>query len=271
MTRNILAARNIERLRAVASTGALLAFDYDGTLAPLSNNPAASQMRPETTELLRSLAHASPVAVITGRSVRDVSLRLEAIPMLAVIGNHGAEPSPFARRAAREVAAWIPMLEALVATLPGVMIENKVQSVSVHYWHAGDPRMIIEAIEALLPTLPHRIHVVQGIGLVNLVPRGAPDKGDAMQLLVKTHGLPGAVFVGDELTDEPAFRHLTGNEGLGIRVGRWSGTAASFHIETQGDIEALLTELLVGCTRPARRSMPTPGGASHPRPEQVAS
>jgi trehalose 6-phosphate phosphatase len=261
VTRNILAIRNIERLRAAASTGALLAFDYDGTLAPLSNNPAASRMRPETTELLRSLAHASPVAVITGRSVRDVSLRLEAIPMLAVIGNHGAEPSPFARRAAREVAAWMPMLDALVATLPGVTIENKVQSVSVHYWHATDPDTILAAIAALLPTLPHKIHVVHGIGLVNLVPRGAPDKGDAVQRLVKTHGLPGAVFVGDELTDEPAFRQVTGTAGLGIRVGRWPGTAASFHIDTQGDIEALLTELLVGRTRPTKRAVPTPTDA----------
>jgi trehalose 6-phosphate phosphatase len=89
------------------AAGALLAFDYDGTLAPLSNSPDASRLRPETSELLRSLAHAAPVAVITGRSVRDVTLRLEQIPMLAVIGNHGAEPSPFAKRAAREVAAWI--------------------------------------------------------------------------------------------------------------------------------------------------------------------
>jgi len=253
VTRNILAARNIERLRAVAATGALLAFDYDGTLAPISNDPSASRMRPETAELLRSLAHAAPVAVVTGRSVHDVTRRLEEIPMLAVIGNHGAEPSRFAKRASREVAAWMPMLEALVATLPDAVIEYKGQSVSVHYWHASDPAAILGAIEALVPTLPHRVHVVRGIGLVNLVPHGAPDKGDAAMTLVKTHALPGVVFVGDELTDEPAFRRVTGDASLGIRVGRWSGTAASFHIDTQGDIEALLTEMLVGRTRPRTR------------------
>lgn len=253
MTRNILAGRNVERLRAVAASGALLAFDYDGTLAPLSNNPDASRMRPETAELLRNLAHAAPVAVITGRSVRDVTLRLEQIPMLAVIGNHGAEPSPFARRAAREVAAWMPMLEALVATLDDVVIENKVQSVSVHYWHAADPDSILAAIEALVPTLPHRVHVVHGIGLVNLVPHGAPDKGDATMTLVAKHALPGAVFVGDELTDEPAFRRVAATEGLGVRVGRWTKSAATHHIEAQADIEALLTELLIGATRPAVR------------------
>ena len=253
MTRNILAARNLEELRAVAASGALLAFDYDGTLAPMSSDPSASRMRPETAELLRSLAHAAPVAVITGRSVHDVRARLEEIPMLAVIGNHGAEPSPFARRAAREVAAWLPMLDALVATLPDVVVENKRLSVSVHYWHAADPGAVIAALEALVPTLPHRVTVVHGIGLLDLVPHGAPDKGSAMVTLVKKHGLPGAVFVGDELTDEAAFRRLTDSAGLGVRVGRWSGTAASHHIESQMDIDALLTELLIGRTRPAGR------------------
>lgn len=257
MTRNILVSRNIERLRAAAATGALLAFDYDGTLAPLSNDPGASRMRPATVELLRHLAHAAPVAVITGRSVRDVSTRLEQIPMLAVVGNHGAEPSPFAKRAAREVAAWMPMLQRLVDTLDEVVIEHKVQSVSVHYWHAADPALVVGAIEMLLPTLPHRVHLVHGIGLVNLMPYGAPDKGDAMMTLLTRHGLPGAVFVGDELTDEPAFRRLTNDLGIGVRVGRGSKTAATHHIESQLDIEALLTELLIGVTRPAARAAPT--------------
>ena len=255
VTRNILAARNVEQLRAVAARGALLAFDYDGTLAPLSNDPAASRMRLETAELLRSLAHAAPVAVITGRSVHDVQLRLEEIPMLAVIGNHGAEPSPFAKRAAREVAAWLPMLVEVVARLDAVVIENKGLSVSVHYWHVADPAVVLAAIEALVPTLPHRVTVVHGIGLVNLVPHGAPDKGRALRTLIARHTLPGAVFVGDELTDESAFRHLSDADGLAVRVGRWSGTAASHHIQSQVDIDALLTELLIGRTRPtARRS-----------------
>ncbi len=260
----------MERLRAVAASGALLAFDYDGTLAPLSNDPAASRMRPETAELLRSLAHASPVAVITGRSVHDVSLRLEEIPMLAVVGNHGAEPSPFAKRAAREVAAWMPMLTELVASLPDVVIENKVMSVSVHYWHAAHPGVVLAAIEALVPTLPHRVSVVHSIGLVNLVPRGAPDKGGAMMSLVSAHGLPGALFVGDELTDESAFLRLAETSGIGVRVGRWSGTAATFHIESQVDIDALLTELLIGRTRPAAHT-PERIDTSDPLSEQVAS
>jgi trehalose 6-phosphate phosphatase len=250
VTRNILAARNTERLRAVAASGALLAFDFDGTLAPFGMDPLITCMRAETAELLRSLAHAAPVAVITGRSVRDVTARLEGIPMLAVIGNHGAEPSRFAKRATREVEGWMPRLRDVVATLPGVVIEDKGPSVSVHYAHAVDPEQAIAVLEALVPELPHAVQVVHGTRLVNLVPEGAPDKGDALATIVKSHELPGALFVGDELTDEPAFRRAAVDAGLGVRVGAWKGTAATFHIPTQADIDALLTELLIGRTRP---------------------
>lgn len=232
--------------------GALLAFDFDGTLAPFGMDPLATQLREETAELLRSLAHAAPVAVITGRSVSDVTSRLAGIPMLAVIGNHGAEPSRFAKRAAREVDGWMPRLREVVATLPGVEIEDKRQSVSVHYAHAEDQEAAIAALEALVPELPHAVQLLHGTRLVNLVPEGSPDKGDALAHLVRTHTLPAALFVGDELTDEPAFRRAQLGNGLGVRVGRWKDTGATFHIPTQLDIDALLMELLVGSTRPMR-------------------
>ncbi|MDZ7631748.1 MAG: trehalose-phosphatase [Gemmatimonadaceae bacterium] len=260
MTRNILAARNVERLRSIAERGALLAFDFDGTLAPMSTDPDANRMREESIELLRNLAHAAPVAVVTGRSVRDMAPRVEGVPLLAVIGNHGAEPSPYARRAVREVRAWMPQLVQVVASLPGVVLEDKGMSVSVHHWHSPDPHAAIAAIEALVPALPKPARVIHGIGIVNLVPEGAPDKGDAVATLMAAHGLPAALFVGDELTDEPAFRFTAASPNLGVRVGRWRESAATFHIPSQADIDALLTELLIGCTRP-RRPRTAPGSA----------
>ncbi len=252
MTRNILAQGNIETLRATAASGALLGFDYDGTLAPMTGDPFTNGMRPETVELLRSLASAAPVAVITGRSVQDVTTRLAGIKFAAVIGNHGAEPSPFAKRASKEVAAWMPVLEEAVKRLPGVAIENKGVSVSVHYWNAKHPEAAIAAIDALVPGLSHTVEVVQGIGLVNIIPKGAPDKGDALKSLLKKHGIATGLFVGDELTDETAFRVLGAGRGIGIRVGRSKGTAATYHITSQLEMDALLTELLIGRTRPPR-------------------
>lgn len=252
MTRNILAQSNVEIARATAASGALLGFDYDGTLAPMTDDPFTNGLRPETVELLRSLASTAPVAVITGRSVHDVTTRLHGISFTAVVGNHGAEPSRFAKRASKEVAAWMPVLQQTVKSLPGVEIENKGVSVSVHYWNARHPEEALAAIDALVPSLSHTVEVMQGTGLVNIIPKGAPNKGDALKLLMTRQGIASGLFVGDELTDETAFRMLARGRGVGIRVGRSKGTAAGYHIASQLDMDALLTELLIGRTRPPR-------------------
>ncbi len=250
MPKNILADRNIERLRATAATGALLAFDFDGTLAILGDDPTSTTMRAETSELLRNLAHCAPVAIVTGRSVSDATARLDGIPLLAVVGNHGIEPSAFAAKAARAVAQWAPILDGAFTSLHGVWIENKKYSVSIHYRLADDRNAAIAAVHAVVPTLPGKIRIVFGNELINLVPAGAPNKGDALRALLHERQLPGAVYVGDEPTDEDAFTVLNPATSLGVRVGRWNGSAAPFYIESQMEIDALLTELLIGCTRP---------------------
>jgi trehalose 6-phosphate phosphatase len=248
--KNILADRNTEHLRTVVGGGSLLAFDFDGTLAVLGDDPTTTRMRPETAELLRSLAHAAPVAIVTGRSVSDAMLRLEGIPLLGVVGNHGIEPSPFAVKAARAVTKWMPLLDGAFSEMPGVWIENKGFSVSVHYRLASDHAAASAAVARLVPNLPGKVRMVQGNQLINLVPDGAPNKGDAVRELIATHALPGAVYVGDEPTDEDAFAVLDGAASMGVRVGRSSASAAPFYIASQMEIDALLAEMIVGRTRP---------------------
>jgi trehalose 6-phosphate phosphatase len=261
--RNILAARNSEALRDIAASGALLAFDFDGTLAPFdSTDPSTTQMRGETMELLRSLAHCAPVAVITGRAVSDVASRLVGVPLLAIVGNHGVEPSAFAKKASNAVARWIPQLDALVAAYPDLMIENKRYSISVHYRNVASRVDAIAAVMSLVPALPGKVEALHGTDLINLMPAGAPNKGDAMQALLGAHALPCALFVGDELTDEPAFAAATASRGFGVRVGKWRETAAEYFVPAQIDVDALLTELLVGRTRPQRDRGVTVSAAS---------
>ena len=87
----ILSGQGGDILDQIAAARALLAFVYDGTLAPYTEERTAADMRPETRALLRTAALLYPCAVISGRARADVAARVEGIPLIGVIGNHGAE------------------------------------------------------------------------------------------------------------------------------------------------------------------------------------
>lgn len=262
----LLTPRNLRKLRAFAADGALLAFDFDGTLAPFHADAADAGMRPESLELLRSLAHCAPVAVISGRAVPDLVPRLPGVATLAVIGNHGIEPSDFAARAAAEVAEWLPAVEAAIAPFPGAFIENKVYSLSIHPLGAEKPRTVVRRLDRAVAPFAGRIRVLHGTQVVNLIPAGAPDKGDAIRHLLQVHALDRVVYVGDEATDEDVFRVLDPAHSMGIRIGRARGTAASHHVPLQTDIDEVLAELLAGRTRPHHPHAAASSGAAEPPP-----
>ena len=93
-----------------AWSNVLLAFDYDGTLAPLVNAPAHATMRASTRRLLRRASKLFPCVVITGRAKADAIGRLRNIEVCRVVGNHGAEPSPHGEAMRRRVQRWLPVL-----------------------------------------------------------------------------------------------------------------------------------------------------------------
>ena len=113
-----------------------LAFDFDGTLAPIVCDPAAAQMRSSTRTRLARVAALYPCAVISGRSLSDLAPRLAGIELVALIGNHGLEPSTAEERSAAAVSSWIPLLQARLGSIDGVQIEDKGFSVAVHYRRA---------------------------------------------------------------------------------------------------------------------------------------
>src|SRR5690242_16341081 len=88
--RHLFSTEGEQALEAVMRQRPLLAFDFDGTLAPIVARPDEAHVPLEVSHGLAELAQALPVAVITGRSVADVRPRLGFEPRY-VVGNHGAE------------------------------------------------------------------------------------------------------------------------------------------------------------------------------------
>lgn len=221
-----------------AARRTLLAFDFDGTLAPIVDQPDAAAMRPRTQALLGEVARRYPVVVISGRAQDDVLRRLAQIPVLEVVGNHGLEPNPFADRFANAVQRWLPLLTERLAGVQGVVIEDKRLSVALHYRASLDQKRALEAIEQTLPLLGP-LRVVGGKKVVNLVPEGGQHKGTALQQLQQKLDCEASLFVGDDVTDEDVFA-MRSLSLLTIRVGQKRDSQAEFFLRDQLEIDALL-------------------------------
>jgi trehalose 6-phosphate phosphatase len=234
-------------LRTLAShvrPGTLCLFDFDGTLAPITNVPGDAALPADVRELLVKLAGHAPVGIITGRSIADTEPRLRFTPHY-LIGNHGLEglaESAQCRRAYEEICAgWTRVLHehlAIKEEWPGVLLEDKRYSLSIHYRHSPDAVQMERRLRAVCEDLVPRPHLIGGHFVFNLIPQGAPNKGSAVAELMDATQAP-SVYVGDDLTDEDVFR-LTRNDVLKIRVGKSSQSAAVLYLREQGEIGRLL-------------------------------
>jgi trehalose 6-phosphate phosphatase len=225
----------------------LLAFDFDGTLAPIVADRTAAAMRPETRALLRATALLYPCAVISGRRRADVAARLTDAPLVAVVGCHGAEPGfgPIDVSLLRRVASWRgPLARALAGA--EVEIEDKVLGIALHYrrarsWPEAERRALAAAA-----SLEGAV-VFGGHAVVNVLPADAPTKGDALRALCARLGAGVAAYVGDDRTDEEAFRSEVVT--LSVRVGGAADSCAAYSIEDQRHVDDLLRALVAARTR----------------------
>ncbi len=232
----------------------LLAFDYDGVLAPLVKAPGGSPMRRRTRALLVRLCRLYPVAVVSGRAWKDTRRLSEGV-VPHVVGNHGFEllhPLPVPRATLRVVRAWRRRLEADLAGVPGLHFEDKRSTLAIHYglssaWRRAE-RTVYEAANRLEGS-----RLVPGKKVLNVLPHDFPNKGDAIRSLLARLGLTAALYVGDDVTDEDAFR-LGSPLVLGVHVGA-GPSLAPWRVETQAGMDELLGRL-VGLREPRGRATP---------------
>lgn len=231
-------------LARIAGAPALLAFDFDGTLAPIVASRQEAAMRPATAGLLRELCAFYPVAVISGRSRDDVAGRLAGAGVKYVVGNHGLEPGVDLDAFEQQMRRALPLLEAALAPIPGLDLEDKRYSLAVHYRRSRRRREALAAIEAATEALPVVTRLVRGKHVVNVVPARAANKGDALLGLSAREGARAALYVGDDLTDEDVFRLDPSSRVVGVRVGASSASAAGYYLRSQREIDVLLARLV---------------------------
>jgi trehalose 6-phosphate phosphatase len=248
----ILARAQRATLARFARGRLLVAFDYDGTLAPIVDDPARAAMRASTRARLRRVAALYPCVVISGRSRRDLLGRLRGLGVIQAIGSHGGEPSARARQVRARVRRWHESLARRLRGLAGVTIEDKGLSLAVHYRRAPDQDRAREVIRAAASRLA-RARVVGGKCVVNVVARAAPHKGTALAAERRRLRCDTTLYVGDDETDEDAFS-LPGRSQLGIRVGLMPGSRARYYLRGQRQVDSLLETLIrLRASGPRRR------------------
>jgi trehalose-phosphatase len=231
-----------------------LFFDYDGTLAEITAHPKDAHMRASMREALAASVRRGDVdvTIVSGRALADVR-GLVDVPGLCWIGNHGLEIegpglSPFAHPDLPHFSARLHDLAAELAGLgePGVWVEEKGASLTLHY-RAADRARHEEIVQRARDIVRQAgFQARDAICAVEARPPTGWDKGHAvLHVLRALHGPEWAssieaVYVGDDDTDEDAFRAL---EGLGVtfRVGRAErATMASHRLPNVDAVETLL-------------------------------
>jgi trehalose 6-phosphate phosphatase len=221
----------------------LVASDYDGVLARLRDEPSAAVPEPGVAEVLGRLA-AVPgvtVAVVSGRGVDDLRTTSGLTGPFRWVGSHGAEfDGPLSGELAARRDALAERLRPLVAEVPGARLEIKPAAVAVHVRRVADRAaaadLLARADAAVDPSLTKK----PGKEVLEFAVTDA-DKGSALRRLRAEVGAATALYLGDDVTDEDAFRSM-GDGDLTVKVGEGE-TAARLRVPDPAAAVALLGRL----------------------------
>lgn len=248
MTR-LLAPINRRTLLQWTQEDTLFAFDFDGTLAPITDDPDQAFMSHPTWRALAALSALARVAVISGRSRADLLRRLP-VEVAYVVGNHGNEGLPADNGAHRVEQArccndWLAQLSALKACSPqwacllGSLIEDKGLSLSLHYRRCDDRVRAHDILSAFIEKLVPPAQVLEGAQVINLLPPNAQSKVDALTMLMAHSGCARALYVGDDSTDESVFAAAP-DHWLTARVGYAGRSCARYRLANVREVRTLI-------------------------------
>ncbi len=217
----------------------LIAMDFDGTLAPFSDNPLACRAEDGTIEALVNAAALPGVEsmVISGRNLGNLitATQLQLPSAVHLVGSHGAEPAPTTggtidaqlgqphpQLSPEQLHLWQRLSEVAheaAKAAPGVWVELKPLAVGLHSRTAEDPHaaaMATERYRKFAETQP-AAKITEGKSILE-VAVDATSKGDYIQAFCAEHGIDRVIFAGDDTTDESVLQVLRHGHDIGIHV-----------------------------------------------------
>jgi trehalose 6-phosphate phosphatase len=208
---------------------ALVGFDYDGTLAPIVDDPAQARPEAGVVDALSALSQrVGTVAIVTGRPADQAAAlgrfgSAAGLGDLVIVGHYGAQRWHAGDLTTIEMPGGLPAVrEQLPRLLDGlklgdVDIEDKGLSLAVHVRRLPHAQRALDTIRGPLAKLAaeHGLVTEQGRLVVEIRGPGI-DKGHALEALVREFGARAVVFVGDDLGDLAAYDAVDRLRGEGI-------------------------------------------------------
>jgi trehalose 6-phosphate phosphatase len=227
-----------------------LFIDIDGTLLDMAPAPDAVRVPPELVGTLERLGRTfdGAVALITGRRIADAD-RFFAPLKLPASGVHGAEARSAHNGAAALLAEPVPALltaavRDVARSLPGVLVEDKVSGLAVHYRNTPEARIPLER-ELRRTVLPWKDFAVRtGRKVLDVVPK-AHTKGTGLAWLMGLPTFQGRrpIMIGDDHGDEPAIEAAEGLGGFGLTVAGEHFSADGADFQSPASVRAWLASL----------------------------
>jgi trehalose-phosphatase len=244
------------------SPRAALFLDYDGTLTPIVDRPEQARLEDATRQLLAGLAALCPVFVVSGRDRRSLQ-SLVGLDELGYVGSHGFDiAGPPGSGLRHEVGAdrlstidaVDRVLRAKLDGVAGALVERKRFTVAVHVRlvAAGRRAGVEQAVRRVAKAHPG-LRVERGKMVFELQPDLDWNKGAAVGWLLEAMGAqpPTPLYIGDDLTDETAFRAIDAT-GIAIVVADEDRpTAATFRLRNPAEVATFLERTLTRLSRSA--------------------
>ena len=221
----------------------LVASDYDGVLARLRDDPSSAAPEPGVAEVLARLAAADGVivALVSGRGVDDLRTTSGFAGPYRWVGSHGAEfDGPLAGELADRRDALAERLAPVVAGTPGARLEVKPASVAVHVRRVQDRAAALELLAHAESLADSSLTLKPGKDVLEMAMTDA-DKGSALRRLREELGSAGALYLGDDVTDEDGFRALAPDD-VTVKVGE-GDTVARYRVADPAGVLVLLNRL----------------------------
>jgi len=236
---------------------AALFLDVDGTLLDIQDHPSDVRADRELVGLLKQLLlhFGGAMALISGRSIAEIDRVFDNVHFPAV-GAHGAE-----MRAVNTVleappsqplpAHVLDRITKLVDSHDGLLLEQKKGGVSLHYRRAPELAAKCRALVfEVMPELESDFRLIDGKMVYEIAPR-QHNKGEAIRQLLKSREFEQRqpVFIGDDITDEDGFEVVNALQGISIRVGGGSVTAAHYALDSVADVRKWLHSIVAASRR----------------------